>query len=126
MSEESRSHKLGPVRHLHKSEFELMKVLLAKAGDTRALEDRLSRLCVQVMADGGMGSLYLVNGSRNPEERRFGKCVAELEFNDVDGVVILASLNVDKDGDLYELDIWKTDFSPVLRLGFDTPPTSTR
>ena len=37
-------------------------------------------------------------------------------FTDEDGVKVIASLNVDSDGHLFELDIWKTDFSPLLRI----------
>jgi hypothetical protein len=49
-------------------------------------------------------------------ERFFGSRVAELQFADTDGVQVIASLNVDKDGDLFELDMWKTNFSAVHRL----------
>ncbi|WP_420885213.1 DUF6984 family protein, partial [Candidatus Symbiothrix dinenymphae] len=35
---------------------------------------------------------------------------------DEDGVDVIASLNIDDTGDLYELDIWKTDFSPLIKL----------
>lgn len=43
------------------------------------------------------------------------KCVAELQFDDDDGVPILTSLNIDQDGKLFELDIWKVDYSPVIK-----------
>jgi hypothetical protein len=71
---------------------------------------------VQEMADGGMGSLYLVHPFKGRSERLFGGRVAEIQFADSDGVLVIASLNVDKDGDLFELDMWKTDFSAVNRL----------
>ena len=41
-------------------------------------------------------------------------------------VAILASLNVDKDGDLYELDVWKTDYTPVIRLSPNPPNSEQR
>jgi hypothetical protein len=93
-----------------------MKLLLRKAGDTGRQLNRLDSLEVQEMSDGGMGSLYFVATTRTPEQRRFGQRIAEIQFNDADGVAILASLNIDKDGDLYELDVWKTDFTPVVQL----------
>jgi hypothetical protein len=53
------------------------------------------------------------------QARRLGHRIAELQFDDADGVPVIASLNVDQDGDLYELDVWKVDFKPVIRL---SPP----
>jgi hypothetical protein len=76
----------------------------------------LDSMLVQEMADGGMGSLYLVHPLKEHNKRHFGRRVAETQFADSDGVQVIASLNVDKDGDLFELDIWKVDFSPLIRL----------
>ena len=42
--------------------------------------------------------------------------VSEYEFKDKDGVDVVASLFLDKEGNLYELDIWKVDFSELLSL----------
>jgi len=42
--------------------------------------------------------------------------VAEYQFTDADGVEVLISLNVDADGRPFELDVWKTDFSPLVRM----------
>ena len=36
-----------------------------------------------------------------------------------DGVPVLASLNVDQNGRFLELDLWKTDFTPVIRIPDD-------
>ena len=76
----------------------------------------LESIEVEPMDDGGMGSLYFPSPQKPRAQRRFGKCVARTEFTDDDGVVVSAALNVDQDGDLFELDIWKTDFSPVSSL----------
>lgn len=120
MSEESQSRRLGRPRHLRKPEIGLVSLLLGKAGDTGTLLDRLGSLDVREMSDGGMGSLYFVSATKSPEQRRFGQRIAEVQFNDVDGVAIIASLNVDQDGDLYELDVWKTDYTPVIQLDPDS------
>ena len=65
------------------------------------------------MNDGGMGSLRFV---QNPtRERRFGKQIAEAHYTDSDGVAVLITINVDKHGDLFELDVWKVDYSPLKR-----------
>jgi hypothetical protein len=64
------------------------------------------------MNDGGMGSLRFVGSA----DRRFGKCIGEAEFDDLDGVPVSVALNVDQYGQLFELDLWKVDFSPLKRI----------
>ena len=46
--------------------------------------------------------------------RRFGCEVSRLEFTDSDGVVVSVTLNLDQRGKLFEVDVWKTDFQPVI------------
>lgn len=67
---------------------------------------------VEDMNDGGMGSLRFVGS----EDRRLGKCIGEAEFDDADGVPVSVALNVDLHGQLFELDFWKVDFSPLKRI----------
>ena len=90
-------------------------LLLANA-DLSLDSHGLERLEAELMDDAGMGSLYLPHPTKSREQRRFGRQVAHTEFTDEDGIVVSASLNVDQDGDLFELDVWKTDFSPVSDL----------
>jgi hypothetical protein len=73
-----------------------------------------TNLLVQQMNDDGMGSLYLFPNGIMVNNRLFGECVSEHIFLDKDGIEVIVSLNVDQHGDLYELDIWKTDFSPLI------------
>ena len=40
------------------------------------------------------------------------KCV-EVEYVDADGVQVSIVINLDSRGDLYEVDFWKIDFSPL-------------
>jgi hypothetical protein len=68
------------------------------------------------MTDGGMGSLLLLLPESAAESRRFGGSVAELHFKDDDGVDVIASLNVDQNKVPFELDVWKTDFSSLIRV----------
>jgi hypothetical protein len=114
--EELPSSSLGRLRPLKGSEKALLARLSAQLGDAAPWVDRLDSLRVQDMPDDGMGSLYFASDTKVLEGRKFGRRVAELQFDDADGVVILASLNVDTVGELYELDIWRTDFKPVIRL----------
>jgi hypothetical protein len=100
------------------SEFErqVLEQLIQQARFDRAID--LDSLQVQEMPDGGMGSLYLVHPTKDRSFRKLGQRVSEMQFADHDGIRVIASLNVDKEGDLFELDIWKTNFQP-LKMGKD-------
>lgn len=73
-------------------------------------------LMVRPMDDGLMGSLYLFPQGEVLKSRKFGKQVSEFQFTDVDGVDVIASLNVDSEGNLFELDIWKTNFERLIKI----------
>jgi len=75
--------------------------------------DALKANIVEDMADGDMGSIRFVYGSSMP--RLLGQTVARAEYVDADGVVVSITVNLDSQGDLYEVDFWKTDFSPLLK-----------
>ena len=79
-----------------------------------------SNLLVSPMNDGGMGSLKLYPKGKTIANVRLGKCISEYQFLDEDNVVVIASLNIDNHGDLYELDIWKTDFSPLISININS------
>lgn len=69
------------------------------------------------MNDGKMGSLKLYPEGIYDEKREYIQSfVSEYEFKDKDGVDVVASLFLDKEGNLYELDIWKVDFSELISL----------
>jgi hypothetical protein len=105
------------VRRLKDSERALVhRLLQQEASNVTALLSRLDFWEVQEMSDGGMGSLYFSGPHKDARVRRFGRRIAEIQFDDADGVLVVASLNADQDGDLYELDIWRTDFKPVISL----------
>ncbi len=94
------------MRNLNSTEIEIITKLLNIAG----LEIDLTQLLVNPMDDDGMGSLAI---GENYANRQLGAEVAEFMFKDIDGTPVSASLNVDQQGELYELDIWKVDFSPT-------------
>lgn len=102
-------------RDLTESEKRLLRLLVAKAG-LGVEPDWAESLQVKELEDGGMGSLLLGPGLGSDEERGFGRAAAEVQFQDDDGVGVIATLNLDKDGRLFELDIWKVDFSPLVRI----------
>jgi hypothetical protein len=95
------------MRALHDDERPLVQHLFMSAGIPADLE----QIQVQSMDDGGMGSLQF-----SPRETRvFGRVAAECRFVDEDGVPVLAALNLDRDGNPFELDLWKVDFSALRR-----------
>lgn len=104
-----------PLRHLRADETRLLTKLLSDAGNVE-LAARLGAALVVEMDDGGMGSLKFVS---NRATRKFGRQVSELQFTDVDGIPVSAALNVDDEGELFELDIFKADFSRLKSLPKD-------
>ena len=69
------------------------------------------------MNDGKMGSLKLCpEGIYDDKIEHVCSFISEYEFKDSDGVDAVASLFLDANGNLYELDIWKVDFSELLSL----------
>lgn len=71
--------------------------------------------------DGGMGSLRLVEGDDDRNERKFGSKAAELQFRDADGTPVSVSLHLDDAGRLFELDVFKADFSPLISIPDSLP-----
>ncbi|WP_145925283.1 DUF6984 family protein [Bordetella sp. H567] len=92
----------------------ILALIRGKDGEERWAES-LTRAFVEEMEDGGMGSLRIVWPGEHTE-RHFGWIVAEQTFLDSDGVEISVAVNVDKQGDLFELDMWKVDFSPLKKF----------
>lgn len=72
----------------------------------------VSALHAEPLNDGGMGSLRFSSASENP---KLGAVLGQARFVDADGVPVSATVNVDQHGDLFELDVWKADFSPLQR-----------
>ena len=73
-------------------------------------------LLVRPMDDGEMGSLYLFPNGKTIMGRTLGEQVSEFQFADLDGVEVIASLNIDANGELFELDIWKTDYGKLIKF----------
>jgi hypothetical protein len=116
-------------RRLRDGEVLVLSVLLRAAGDPWTDID-LSDLMVAEMDDGGMGSLTFLPPD---PERRFGRTLVEGWFTDEDGMPVSVAVFLDRQDRLFELDVWKVDFSPLRRLpaseaeitiGLITPPTT--
>ena len=72
---------------------------------------------VENMEDGEMGSLKLSSGHA---DMKFGRMASEIQLEDLDGVPVLFSLYLNKEGRPYEMDAWKSDYSPTRFLHEDS------
>lgn len=102
-------------RKLTSKEEKLLSYLAEQSGMNLST-DWKENIFVSPMNDGEMGSLLLFPNGTTNKIRKFGKRVSEYQFIDNDGITVIASLHVDDLGDLFELDIWKTDFSKLLNM----------
>ncbi len=58
-----------------------------------------------------MGSIRFVRD----EPRVFGSVLVEAQYLDADEVCVSIAINADNKGDIFEVDFWKVDFSPLKR-----------
>ena len=102
-------------RELKRIEIDLIEYLAGKAkypldknwhNDYKALP----------MSDGGMGSILLIPKHLLQQDRVFHAQISDCILKDIDNMDILISLNIDQYDFLFELDIWKCDFSPVKEI----------
>ena len=102
----------GPARPVTKGEADLLVTLINMLPQAGELRSQMARTLVQEMKDGQMGSLRFVG----TDDHRKAHEVIAARVLDSDGVPLEISLNLDQYGHLFELDIWKVDFSPLRRL----------
>lgn len=100
-------------RNISEKEKKLLEKLVEKASD-KFTKEISENLLVQNLDDGQMGSLKFYNPLN--ENRVFGSQVSELSFTDLDDVPVIVTLYLDNYGDLFEIDIWKVDFSPTINF----------
>ena len=62
------------------------------------------------------GKSTLSLGNVPDTSRRLGGIAAQGEFNDEDGVPVSFTINLDSDGWLFELDLWRVDFEQLKRF----------
>jgi hypothetical protein len=105
---------MGTVRLLRDDEKSLLVSLIDRKPNGEALLKSLASALVEEMDDGGMGSLRFLRS--DGKQQRLGGLLSEREFADSDGVPVMVAINLDDCGELFELDIWKVDFSPLKRF----------
>ena len=102
------------MRPLKKEEHDLIVALLNDKPGTLNLINQLPNLLVEEMNDGGMGSLKF--WSNDIKKRKMGSEISTITLLDIDGIPLSIAINLDEEGNLYELDIWKVDFSPLKQF----------
>jgi hypothetical protein len=112
MLDGSPSHAQLPLRLLRSEERELIQALSREIYCPAEIERKLAHALVYDMLDGGMGSIRF--GAKDAGNR-FGRVAATVEYIDSDGVLVSIALNLDDQGDPFEVDFWKVDFSPLRR-----------
>ena len=100
-------------RRLRSSEVAIIKRLLVETYDQESLNEKLANAWVDDMQDGGMGSIRFLTSTER--ERKMGRVLVEAEYIDEDGVLVSIAVNCDQNDNLYEMDLWKVDFSPLKR-----------
>ena len=100
------------MRELTPAECSLLRYLMEKGGLERPDERWLAEVKVDGLDDGGMGSFVIVE----PVNQGYDHVLSEVEFDDSDGIKVLASLYVDVNDRPCEVDLWKVDFSPLVTL----------
>jgi len=102
------------MRKLKTEELDLILSLLKDKASNKAIIDNLHNRMVEEMDDGGMGALLFL--SDNEENRTFGEEIAEISLLDSDGVPVSFALYLDNEGDVFELDVFKADSSPLKQF----------
>jgi len=113
--EKSMSDEFIPFRKLTEAERSLIMALIRKSNNVYLPRNWETSLLVKSMNDGGMGSMQLFF-SETSTERTFGAEASSIEFEDADGIKVIASLYLDKLQTPMEIDVWKTNFSPIIRM----------
>ena len=100
-------------RHLRPDEIAFLTHILANKTEFNLDKINLHDCMVEDMDDGGMGSLFFCSPHL---DRILGNEIANFNFTDSDGVPVISTLSLDNFGDLFELDIWKSDFSALKKF----------
>jgi hypothetical protein len=94
-------------RSITNQEKELIHHLVCRI-PSNTKEYKIPTMVIQ-LDDGGMGSLQLNIDS-------YGRDLIQVKYKDSDGQLVLITLVEGKSGELYELDIWKVDFTSLKKF----------
>lgn len=103
------------LRPVSAKELKVIETLLIGNQNAHQYLAELPELYVAEIDDGGMGSCRLFPAGVSCQSRRFQKQIAHGTFRDADGCEVSTTINIAEDGHLFELDVWKVDFTPLQR-----------
>lgn len=97
-------------RDIRINEKEIINFLLDKASlpELKIKENAV----VKDLKDGLMGGFRFIGNYS--DGRKYGKKLVEAKYLDSDNIPVYLSLIIDNKEMLYELDIWKVDFNPLI------------
>jgi len=101
-------------RKLRLEEVSLITRMIKNTDEGGCIISKLEDLIVEEMKDGGMGSLRVVIPGE--DKRVYSRELAKVDLFDVDQVPVFISINLDADGNFFELDVFKGDFSPLKKF----------
>ncbi len=104
---------------------ERLLLWLAERAHLEGASDWSRHLLVRAMRDGGMGSLEFAAPENAASTTGRIVELSSVKFLDSDGVAVVATLNGNEDRTPVELDVWKTDFSPLLGIPLRLDPAFT-
>lgn len=104
------------MRQISAEEYNLLLALSTQCGIDLGKLGLSRTMLVEPLNDGGMGSLRFIPVQNSNDMRRYGGTIIEDEFYDLDKTLVSLAVYIDTDGKLFELDIWKVDFSPLIAL----------
>lgn len=109
-------------RRLTQREKGLLLELIKRSNTKIAANWEQGLLVVPI--NGITGSLIMYPKGVSENGRTLGVQASECQFLDLDGVPVIAALNLDAHGNLFELDLWKTDFSKVKEIADTFAPVT--
>jgi hypothetical protein len=108
--------RLGPLRRLTQVEYQIVAKLVHDTEHSEKILEQLRDAQVRDMPDGGMGSIQFCVPGSEAMAHRFGKQIAEGAFTDADGTPVSVTIDIDEQGNLNELDVFKSDGSRLIRF----------
>jgi hypothetical protein len=106
------------LRKLKSEEVGLITHMLNQVPNGDYFIKKLPSLMVTEINNGRMGRLRFL--SETSQKRTMQKEVAHINLRDADDMSLSITLNLGTDGELYEFDIFKADFTPLKQ--FPLPP----
>src|SRR5436190_3582536 len=100
-------------RFLRQDEKDLVRQLVETTRRGNEVLASLDSIKAYDLSDGDMRSVKTM--PQDDRETRRAVPIASANYVDSDNVAISVQINCDETGRLFEIDIWKTDFSTIIR-----------